>query len=47
MVEGMHRTVRELDAGAKWNGVYFDVAMKTVLLPFSFCCKSNVACLTV
>ena len=29
------------------HDVYFDVAMATVLLPVCFCCKSNVACLTV
>ena len=26
---------------------YFDVAMATVFVPVSFCCKSNAACLTV
>ena len=29
------------------HDAYFDVAMATVLLPVSFCCKSNAACLTV
>ena len=27
------------------HDAYFDVAMATVLLPVSFCCKSNAACL--
>ena len=29
------------------HDAYFDVAMATVLLPVSFCCKSNTANLTV
>ena len=29
------------------HDAYFDVAMATALLPVSFCCKSNAACLTV
>ena len=29
------------------HDAYFDVAIATVFLPVSFCCKSNAACLTV